>query len=298
MPIDDQLYGPPWTILKILQWTKDYFERNDVENPRSSAEVLLSQSLNCRRIDLYMQFDQPLHENELLRYRDLIKRRVRHEPLAYISGQKEFWSLNFIVAPAVLIPRPETELLVEKALQFLPGARQGTGIRILEPATGSGAISVSLAYERPDCLIVASDISSAAIGVASKNAEQHKVLDRISFFVGNWLDSLRPGQPQFDMLVYNPPYIRTSQIDSLQPDIRDYEPRQALDGGIDGLRALSFLIDTAHRYITSGGYMILEIGYDQGAAVEELGYRCGAYNRISLVKDYSGHNRLLCLCKK
>ncbi len=295
---DGRSYGPPWTVIKLISWTRDYFTRHQVENPRASAEILLAFTLKCRRIDLYLQFDQPLHEDELSRYRQLIKRRVRHEPVAYITGEKEFWSLNFKVTPAVLIPRPETEILVEKSLELLPSPRQNTNIRIWEPGTGSGAVIISLAHERPDCKLFASDLSVEAIAVASQNARQHQVRDRVSFFTGNWSDPLHAGRALFDLIVCNPPYVKSDEIECLQPDVKSFEPRHALDGGADGLQAVTYLIHTAPSFIKSRGFLTLEIGYDQHAQVADIGYRCGAYDQIQTVKDYNGHHRVVCMRKR
>jgi release factor glutamine methyltransferase len=298
MPNNGHPNGPAWTVLKALRWTTDYFSRQHVENPRASAEILLSAVLGCRRIDLYLQFDQPLHKDELSNYRQLIKRRMRHEPVSYITGEKEFWSLNFIVTPAVLIPRPETEIVVEKSLKLLSDSQKSRNMRILEPGTGSGAISVSMAYERPQYRYFASDLSLAAIAVARQNAQRHGALNRILFFVGNWFDSLRSGLSPFDLVVCNPPYVRTCDIETLQPDIRHFEPHSALDGGADGFRAISSLIDSAHLLLKSGGFLVLEIGYDQCAQTQDLGWRSQAYDHVETVKDYHGHLRVVCMRKR
>ena len=201
--------APPWTILKLLRWTTDYFKSHHIENPRASAEILLSHMLGTARIDLYVRYDQPLMESELASFKALIKRRVRREPVAYIVGEKEFWSMNLTVTPAVLIPRPETECLVEAALQRLdPDASQ----RILDVGTGAGAVALALNRERPGSTIIASDRSREALAVARGNAIRHKAAESIALFCGDWLDAVRPAASDFDMIISNPPYIRTADL--------------------------------------------------------------------------------------
>ena len=287
MSTNDHTWDPPWTIINTLKWTSAFLKRHDVENPRASAEVLLSHSLKCKRIDLYLRHDQPLQQEELAQFRKLLKRRVAGEPVAYIVGHKEFWSLNFKVNASVLIPRPETECLVETALRFF---HLRSDVKVLELGCGSGAISVALAHERPGWRFWAVDRSVGAIMVANENAGRHRVDPHIYFLVSDWLAAL--GNIQFDLIVTNPPYIRTKDIDSLEPGIRAYEPRLALDGGKDGLRPLTQILQSASRHLSPGGVLMAEIGSDQRPAVSKIVHGCEEYRCVDFRKDYSGLDRV------
>jgi release factor glutamine methyltransferase len=295
MSNDERFATPVWTILNLLQWTTDFLKKNGIDNPRPDAEILLAHALKCDRIDLYLHHDQPLQVEELSQFKPLIKRRALHEPVAYIRGMKEFWSLEFKVTPDVLIPRPETEGLVELALQYDP---ENDPCRVLELGTGSGIISVTMAHERPHWKFWASDISANAIDIARLNACKQLQADRIAFMVGRWFDAIGDKGNFFDLIVSNPPYISRDDLSRLEPDISQYEPIQALDGGPDGLDSISVIIKTASRYMKSGGWLILEIGYDQGASVQILGQTCGDYDHMTIEKDLSGHDRLALFRKK
>lgn len=289
MSNEDHPSAGPWTVLKTLQWTTGFFKKHGLENPRSDAEILLAHTLDCARIDLYLNHDQPLQDRELGRFKQLIQRRSRREPVAYITGIKEFWSLDFKVTPDVLIPRPETEGLVEAALQIWEGKET---IRVLELGTGTGIISVALAHERPDWVFLATDVSAAAVEVARCNARNHLPENRIVFMVSHWFEAIGEHAGFFDCIVSNPPYICREELESLQPDIRGYEPVLALDGGAEGLDSITHIIDKAPDYLNPGGVLLLEIGYNQGAAVEKLGRRRGCYDDIAVAKDYGGHDRV------
>jgi release factor glutamine methyltransferase len=282
---------PPWTILKILKWTTSYFTSHKLENPRASAEILLARALNLKRIDLYIKYDQPLVEHELARFKAMIKRRVNREPVAYIVGEKEFWSMTLEVTKDVLIPRPETECLVEAALKLIPEDSKGS--RILELGTGSGAITIALASERPENLFFASDRSEAALQVAVRNADRHTTHKDICFFCGNWFSPVKEDIRPFDMILSNPPYIRSDVIPGLQPEVRDHEPRTALDGEADGLGPVREIIRKAPAYLKKGGWLLLEIGYDQKSGVHEIVKDCGYYQDFSCIKDYSGNDRVV-----
>lgn len=295
MSNDDRSAAPAWTILKLVQWTTDFLKKHGIDNPRPDAEILLAHALKCERIDLYLRHDQPLHTEELSQFKPLIQRRALREPVAYIKGMKEFWSLEFKVTTDVLIPRPETEGLVELALQY---GSENDSCRVLELGTGSGIISVTMAHERPHWKFWASDISANAIDVARVNARKQLQADRIAFMVGRWFEAIGAIGDFFDLIVSNPPYISRDDLVRLEPDISRYEPTQALDGGLDGLDSISIIIKTAFRYMKPGGWLILEIGYDQGRPVQNLGEACGAYDRITIEKDLSGHDRLAMFRKK
>jgi release factor glutamine methyltransferase len=282
---------PQWHILSLLRWAESYFASHDVENPRASAEMLLAHALNLRRIDLYIRYDQPMIPDELSRFKTLIRRRADGEPVAYIVGQKEFWSLELRVTPDVLIPRPDTEILVEAAVAALPKDAGQTPLRVLELGTGSGAIISAIASERPEHYFFASDCSLKALDIARQNAQSHQLDAAICFFASDWFSALKP-IPHFDLILSNPPYIPSADIDTLQPEIRKFEPRHALDGGKDGLDAIRDIIGHAKNYLNPGGSLMLEIGYDQRKQVSEMSVS-GGYEQIRFVKDYGGHDRVI-----
>lgn len=294
----DSSAGRQWTILDLVNWTTAYFNSRDIDSPRATAEILLAHVLQIRRIDVYLRYDQPLTQDELSRFKTLIQRRAKREPVAYITGAKEFWSLDFSVSTQCLIPRPETECLVETALSLLPepAAGEGHAPTILELGTGSGAVIVALASERPDTLFFASDYSMEALILAQKNAKAHKVEKTINFFAGDWLSPLQP-LALFDMILSNPPYIRSDQLFCLQPEILNYEPRRALDGGKDGLGSLRHIICSAHHNLIPGGCLILEIGSDQKERVTDISRECGRYEQPVIKKDYAGLDRVAIIKK-
>lgn len=298
-----QTEDPPWTILSILKWTTSYLQSHNIESPRASAEVLLAHVLGLKRIDLYIRYDQPLIQDELSRFKTAIRRRMRREPVAYIVGEKEFWSLPMAVTPDVLIPRPETETLVETALALIApsaGRDSGTGlpVRILELGTGSGAVAVSLAAELRPAFIAASDRSVKALGIAVQNARRLGLDRNLFFFCGDWFSCLRPGMTGFDMILSNPPYIPSAEIDRLQAEVSRYEPRSALDGGADGLGPIRTIIAQAPDYLRPGGHLLLEIGHDQSADVETILRLSGAYAQWDFIRDYGGHLRVASIRRK
>ncbi len=287
---------PEWTILKLLKWTTSYFQSHDIDSPRITAEILLAHTLKTKRINLYLQYDKPLSGAELADFKSLIKRRISHEPVAYITGSKEFWSLNFTVTRDVLIPRPDTECLVETALALLPESNSNR--RVFELGTGSGAITIALASERPHDIFFASDYSFKAVALARQNAEQNRIKENIDFFCGDWFSPIRPKQPLFDMILSNPPYIPSDHIPSLQPEVRLFEPILALDGDKDGLSAIKKIIEAAHPFLNPGAYLLLEIGYDQKPLVAEIINQTDMYKETEFFKDYAGHYRVVKMRKK
>lgn len=286
----------PWTILTLLKWTTSYFSSHAIDNPRSTAEVLLAHTLKLKRIDLYLQYDRPMNTKELKDYKALIKRRIAREPVAYITGIKEFWSLDFQVTRDVLIPRPETECLVEAALEVMGRKENTRPLHILELGTGSGAIAIALASQEPGHCYYASDISIQALSIARRNSVsqgQHK----IHFFAGDWLAPVQGTKVGFDLIVSNPPYIPKEGISGLQPEIHRYEPIRALDGEVDGLGCLRRIIDAAPERLVSGGMLLLEIGYGQRAEVEAIARQGNCFDEVSFGKDYSGIHRVARLRK-
>lgn len=296
--MQNQLEPKPleWTILKILEWTTSYFKSHGIDSPRSTAEILLAHTLHVERIDLYLQFDKPLDNAELSFFKSLIKRRRNREPVAYITGRKEFWSIDFSITKHSLIPRPETECLVETALALMPEDLPGPA-RVLELGTGSGAIIIALASEKPKDIFFASDNSIDAVMLAGKNAVQHGFGPAINFFSGDWFAPLKSDLLKFDIIISNPPYIKSAIIPSLEPEIWKYEPINALDGGKDGLSALRHIVISAHNYLKEKGRLLLEIGHDQKDALWAIIEECGAYDNIVFIKDYSGFYRIVSMKK-
>ncbi len=276
--------GEVWTVLKLLRWTADYFKGRDIDSPRLDAELLLADTLDLDRVGLYLNFERPLQAGELAAYREQVRRRAGHEPLAYILGRTEFWSLPFKVTPAVLIPRPDTELLVELALPLLTGAA-----RVLDVGTGSGALAIALAHERPELLVTAIDLSAAALAVAAENACRNAVAERIDFVPGD-LATL-PGGP-FELMVANPPYIPSGDLATLMPEVRDFEPHLALDGGADGLAAYRALARQAGTVLAPGGWLLVEVGIGQAAAVQEL-FASAGLTEILVTRDLAGVERVV-----
>ena len=275
----------------ILSRTESYFKEHSIDSPRLTAEILLAHSLDVRRLDLYLQYDRPLQQNELSDYKTLIRRRIQNEPVAYITGEKGFFESDFEVAKDVLIPRPETEILVEEALKIINAGSGSPGAKkVLELGTGSGAIVVSLAKAAPRHLYMANDISLPALGIAKKNACRIAG-KRICFFAGDWFSSVKI-RPGFDLIVSNPPYIPLADLRGLALEIRMYEPQIALDGGEDGLSCFRTIFRDAHRRIVPGGILLLEMGWDQKEDLENLLKFHPEYESIEFIKDISGHHRV------
>ncbi|MCC7382754.1 MAG: peptide chain release factor N(5)-glutamine methyltransferase [Deltaproteobacteria bacterium] len=274
-----------WTILKVLDWTREWFQKKGLGSARLDAEVLLAHALGIPRVMLYARFDQPLKAEELDRVRALVQRRARGEPVAYLVGEKEFWSLPFFVTKDVLIPRPDTEVLVEVALELIRGVDEP---RILDVGTGSGAIAIALARELSAAHVVAADRSPAALGVAEKNVERHRLKDRVTVVEADLLDGI---EGTFDLVVANLPYIRTGELAGLMAEVRDFEPRDALEGGADGLEAIRRLTAAAPRVLSAGGWIALEAGHDQIRDLAEILER-EAYAEIGTRRDYAGHPRV------
>ena len=284
---------PHWRILKLIRWTTSYFNTHRVESPRASAEILLAHTLGLARIDLYLRYDQPLVEEELKRFKQMIKKRIAGEPVAYIVGIKEFWSLELEVSPDVLIPRPETECVVEAVQRFLTQAPNRSGRRILDLGTGSGAIIIALASVFPDNRYFALDRGYRISALARQNARRNDLKDRIHFFVADWFEALKSDRSGFDIIISNPPYIQSDAIRHLQPEISKYEPGTALDGGPDGLDCLRHIIRRAHHFLAAEGRLFLEIGSDQKAAVGQIIDAVGGYTDVIFSEDYSGLDRVV-----
>ena len=277
-----------WDIKRLIKWSTEYLKKRGIDAPRLTSELLLASALNCSRLELYLHYDKPLKQEELSAFKVLLKRRLAHEPLPYILGEKEFFSLRFKVTPATFIPRPETERLVEVAVEIIKGGHFSQPY-ILDWGTGCGAIAICLAKELSGAHIIATDISKEALECAKQNARLHKV--SIGLIKSRDLGCFKEGYLHF--IVSNPPYIRTATLNKLAPEIKDYEPRYALDGGPNGLKYISYLINQCPRYIRKGGWLIMEIGYDQKEDIERL--IPNSYDPPIFFKDYTGHTRVIAL---
>ena len=284
--------GEVWTIGSILKWTEQYFGTKGVESPRLDAEVLLSHVLQQERIYLYVHYDEPLEEAELTAFRELIKQRVRRVPVAYILGLREFMGLDFKVSPAVLVPRTDTEILVEAVIERLQAKEKPV---FLDIGTGSGAVCLSLLKHLPAAAGCSVDISAAALVVAGENATVLEVADRIEFFAG---DLYAPVQGRlFDAIVSNPPYIPDADIAGLEPEVRDHEPHLALAGGTDGLDFYRRLVVQGEEQLNSDGFMAFEVGIGQAAAVAALAAGTKTLGRTEILRDYAGIERVVILWK-
>ncbi|RMF88668.1 MAG: peptide chain release factor N(5)-glutamine methyltransferase [Nitrospinota bacterium] len=282
-----------WTIKTALQWATHYLQEQGIESARLDSELLLAYTLGTDRVHLYLHPDRPLSPTEQEVFTTFLHRRAHHEPLAYITGRREFWSLEFLVTPAVLIPRPETELLVEQAVLLLQKMQgQGEPLWVLDIGTGSGNIAVSVATAVPTCRVVALDRSWAALGVARHNAVRHGVDSRVHLVQGDLLAPFQTETSPFALILSNPPYVPAADWEHLPPTIKQYEPRLALDGGKEGIDYAERIIREARFYLRPDGYLLLEMGEGQAASLlalcQDNGYCCPA-----LIKDYAGIDRVL-----
>ncbi|MER3417041.1 MAG: peptide chain release factor N(5)-glutamine methyltransferase [Gemmataceae bacterium] len=279
-----------WTIGTLLTWTAQYFAEQGLPTPRLDAEVLLAHALGVRRIDLYVRFHEPAEVSLRERFRDLVRRRVAGCPVAYLVGKKEFFSLEFRVTPDVMIPRPETEMLVLAALER---AAAFAAPRILDLGTGCGNIAIALAKHLSTATLVASDKSPAAVHVARDNAARLGVLDRIAFRTGDLFEVVQAGE-QFTLIVSNPPYIARHELAGLDPGVRDYEPHLALDGGLDGYEVVRRIVAQAPNFLEPGGYLVLEIAAPQADTVRHLVERLACFERVEIIADAAHGPRALC----
>jgi release factor glutamine methyltransferase len=265
-----------------------------IDSARLDAELLLGCALGASREELILAAAKNVSVAESYRYEDLLVRRLNREPLAYITGRQEFWSLDFLVSGDVLVPRPETEMLVEFALSHLAEANNNELPRILELGTGSGAIAVALATELPQAQIVATEISPAALAIARRNASRNGVSDAIRFLEGDLFSALAEDlQNYFDLIISNPPYIPRDQISKLDAEVSRWEPRAALDGGVDGLDFYRRIAEQAPGYLRQRGAVAVEIGAAMGAVVSALFRNRAAYGNTQVHQDYSGRDRVV-----
>ena len=268
-----------------------------IESPRLDAELLFRHALDISQVEFYLHFDDTIGPEHERRFWRLIRRRARREPLAYITEHKEFWSLDFKVTPDVLIPRPETELLVEAVVERAQRMLRSP-LKILDIGTGSGAIAVCLAKELREAQITGVDISSAALRVARENAERHGVADQIRFVEGDLLAPLAEERENFDLIVANPPYVRSGDLAELAPEIRQWEPITALDGGADGLDIYRRVVNECGGYLASEGHLLFEIGEYMAEAVGQLIEGAGGFEAATLLQDYAGKDRVIATQKR
>jgi release factor glutamine methyltransferase len=322
-PVASSSAEAPWTVGRILDWTAQHLKKHGSESPRLEAEILLAHARKCPRIQLYVQYNEPLSDDERLVMRELVKRRAAAEPVAYLVGHREFFGLDFRVSPAVLIPRPETETLV---LELVTAAkRRGGGtarganraessdddgpmtgqsrsvgnddhsptppLKILDLCTGSGCIAVSAAVNLPTARVTAIDISSGALQIAQENAARHGVAERIQFLEGNLFDPA-PAGIRFDFIVSNPPYVTDGEMETLPADVRLHEPHLALRAGSHGMDLIERIASSAAQFLTDGGLLLFEFSPEQAPAVVECLEGTGSYGDVVLVKDASGKLRM------
>lgn len=278
-----------WTVKDVLEWTARHFKDKGIRSPRLDAEVLLAHALGADRLRLYLNFDRPLSPDERSRYRELVRRRASREPVAYILGRREFWSLPIRTLPGALIPRPETEVLVESVVDKV---RHAPHPRILELGCGSGAVAMAVLRENPRARMVATDISRQALEITRLNAHEIQVLDRLDLVASDLFDAIRPGG-EFDVVCSNPPYIPTETIAQLDPEVRDFEPLTALDGGPDGLDVIRRLVEQAGVYLKTGGALVLEVGDGQAECVAQLVRGAGGFRKVAKHRDLSGMERVV-----
>lgn len=284
----------PWTIGRLLTWTADYLRQHGADSPRLDAEILLAEARGCQRIELYTAFDQPADETTRTAFRQLVRRRAEGTPVAYLVGRREFYSLNFRVTPDVLIPRPETELVVVTLLDRVKEASFPLDhtITIADVGTGSGVLAVCAALHVPRSRVTATDISPAALDVARQNAAEHKVADRVEFLESDLFAAVEPGR-RFDFVLSNPPYVSSREMESLPTDVRDHEPRQALLAGPRGTEVIERLIDQAADRLNPGGWLLVELSPMIAPAVETLLADRPEWRLEPTVKDSAGHARVL-----
>ena len=288
----------PWTVGELLKVTAEYLRNKKIDSPRLNAELLLAHQLRVDRIRLYLNLEQPLHEREVSGYRSLIKRRVNREPLQHITGTQEFWSLEFTVAPQVLVPRPETEVLVEKIIELYRKKCLLDHPKILDLGTGSGVIAVVIAREIPEAEIWATDISRDALDLAVLNSHKHGVKETIHFLCGDMFEAIDNQGLKFDVIASNPPYIPSRLLGSLAPEVRDYEPRLALDGGEDGMSLVAKIITEAADHLNQGGWLVVEMDPDQTPTAMNLIQQSGNYSAPERIKDYSHRHRVVVTQKR
>jgi release factor glutamine methyltransferase len=282
-----------WTVARLLAWTTQDFKTLGLSSPRLDAELLLSHALGCDRVRLYMDMQRPLQSSELVAMRELVKRRRMREPVAIILGRKEFYRYELEVTKDVLVPRPETELLVDRALELLPADATSA----LDLCTGSGAIAIALALERPGLCVDATDVSEAALAVATRNVERHALGSRVRLYLGDLFAALS-GAASYPLVTANPPYVAEGEWPALAPELRLHEPRLALVAGPDGLDVLRRICARAAEHLQPRGALLLEVGQGQADAVADLIAAEGSFEPAASHKDLAGIARIVAARRK
>lgn len=279
----------PWTVRRLMEVTTDFLKKQGSDSPRLDTEILLAHVRGCKRIELYTRFDEIVSDEQRDRFRELVRRRAKSEPVAYLVGHREFFGLEFTVTPDVLIPRPDTETLV---VELLEAARPHEAPRIVDVGTGSGCIAVAAAVNCPQAQVTAIDLSEAALEAARGNAQRHGVADRIRFLQGDLFAPLPAGE-QFEFVVSNPPYVAEGELDELQSEVRLHEPRSALVAGSDGLDVIRPLVAQAPQWLVPGGTLLFEISPEQSGPARELLEATGDYHDLRVIRDLSGRDRVV-----
>ncbi|MEL7497843.1 MAG: peptide chain release factor N(5)-glutamine methyltransferase [Planctomycetota bacterium] len=288
----------PWTIKRLLDWTVDFFDKSESGSSRLDAEVLLAEALECERISLYTRFDEVPSEPQLAQFRSWVKRRAEGEPVAYLVGHREFYSISFEVGPAVLIPRPETEHVVMAALEYVKRI-EDRPIRVIDVGTGSGCIGITLAKqlrakpETASVAIAATDVSAEALEIAKQNAEKHGVDDCVRFFQGDLLTALPNGSKPVHLIVSNPPYIGTGEIATIDEHVKAHEPHVALFSGHEGTEIIQRLIVEAKSMLLPGGALIFETSPINIDRCVQLVQAHTEFKQVSIEKDFAGHKRVV-----
>jgi release factor glutamine methyltransferase len=279
------------TLLEVLRLSTGFLAQRGGESARLDAELLTAHSLGLRRLDLYLQYDRPLREEELEPMRALLRRRAAGEPVAYLLGAREFYGRSFVVTPAVLIPRPDTETLIEAALRWARARGEGP-LRIADVGTGSGCIAVTMAAELPNATVVAGDVSTDALQIARENAQRQEVEERVTFVEGEWTQPLQQHMP-YDMLLSNPPYVTEAELQELAEDVRNYEPHKALVAGHDGMDAYRHILDGAARLLSPAAYVAFEVDPRRAEQVEALAREHLPHATTRRIHDLTDRDRVV-----
>jgi release factor glutamine methyltransferase len=283
---------PEWSILRLIKWSTDYFAEKQIDSPRLTAELLLSHVLHCSRIDLYAQHDKPLTKDELARFKSVLRRRLLHEPVQYIVGETEFMGIPFAVDRRALIPRPETEILVEQVLK-LSVKCANPPLHILDIGTGCGNIAISLAKKIGTSIVDAIDSDSSCLTLARENVRRHGLIDRVRLFHADILHTpYIPDAPPYDVIVSNPPYISREEFELLQPEVKNFEPANALTDGGDGLSFYRAICAAGKLLLRPGGCVAVEVAYNQGDRVRSI-FVEGKFRDVAVERDYDGNERVV-----
>jgi release factor glutamine methyltransferase len=278
------------TVLEAIKLSTEYLQKKGVESARANAEILLAEILKCKRLDLYLAFDKPLAENEVQVYREAIRKRGLRIPLQYIVGNVDFYGLKLIVNENVLIPRPETELLVEK---IISDSDKSANLNILDIGVGSGNISLSILKNLPNSNVVAIDISEGALDIAHQNSEINSLQERVDFILFDIMNDDLNSLGKFDLIVSNPPYVSDNDYESLEPELKNFEPKIALTDNLNGISFYKHILEKSDQLLNKPGKIYFELGIDQSVKVQEY-FKLNNFTNIKITKDYSGIDRIIC----